>query len=54
MIFLLEGVKVIGSDRKIGGVLVCYFGSCFYLYFMKLFVVMVVFGVVVSFDKEGY
>lgn len=54
MTFSSEGVKVIGSDRKIGGVLARHFGSRFHPHLMKLSVAMAVSGAAVSFDKEGY
>ena len=54
MTFSSEGVKVIGSHVKIGGVLARHFVSRFHPHLMKLSVAMAVSGAAVSFDKEGY
>ena len=54
MTFSSEGVKVIGSDMKIGGVLARHFVGRFHPHLMKLSVAMAVSGAAVSFDKEGY
>lgn len=50
MLFLIDGVKFIGNDIENIGIVVYMFVVCFYFCFMKLFVVMILFGVVVSFD----
>ena len=54
MTFSSEGVKVIGSDRKIEGVLARHSVGRFHPHLMKLSVAMAVSGAAVSFDKEGY